>query len=99
MICATICSYIYPNFDRKTEKLKNAYFMSRNHEYFERNPEAWNIIDFLNECEIEPYDAKIDKYTKSLKAIANDQQGEKAEKAEKAQSLLDRFILASKKFL
>lgn len=67
--------------------------MSRNHEYFERNPETWSIIDFLNECLVEPYDAKIDKYTKSLKAIANDKQGERTKKA---QSLLDSFMLASK---
>ncbi|CAB5360962.1 unnamed protein product [Rhizophagus irregularis] len=64
--------------------------MSRNHEYFERNPETWSIIDFLNECKVEPYDAKIDKYTKSLKAIANDKQGERTKKA---QSLLDSFML------
>ncbi|CAI2196808.1 18498_t:CDS:2, partial [Funneliformis geosporum] len=64
--------------------------MSWNHEYFERNPETWGIIDFLNECEVEPYDAKIDKYTKSLKAIANDKQGERTKKA---QSLLDSFML------
>ncbi|CAG8596528.1 13363_t:CDS:2 [Acaulospora morrowiae] len=61
-------------------------------EYFERNPETWSIIDFLSKSEVEPCDAKIDKYTKSLKAIANDQQGERAKKA---QSLLDNFILAS----
>ncbi|CAG8664369.1 3204_t:CDS:1, partial [Acaulospora colombiana] len=52
-----------------------------------------SIIDFLNEYEVEPYDAKIDKYTRILKAIANDQQGERTKKA---QSLLDSFMLTSK---
>ena len=55
-----------------------------NHEYFERKPEGWNIVDFLNRCGIEPYDAKIDRYIKSLKAIADEQgEGERAEKANK----------------
>ncbi|CAG8681397.1 1503_t:CDS:2, partial [Funneliformis caledonium] len=67
--------------------------MSRNHEYFEQNPETWSIIDFLNECEVELYDAKINKYTKSLKAIANDKQ---EERIKKAQLLLDSFMLANK---
>jgi hypothetical protein len=40
--------------------------MSRNHKYFERKPETWNIIDFLNECEVEPYDLKIDTQKASL---------------------------------
>ncbi|CAG8834761.1 5116_t:CDS:2, partial [Gigaspora margarita] len=52
----------------------------------------WNIIDFLNECDVEPFDIKIDRYTKSLKDIANNRQGEK-ERVEKAQLLLDRFKL------
>ncbi len=65
-----------------------------NHEYFERKPEGWNIVDFLNRCGIEPYDAKIDRYIKSLKAIA-DEQGE-GERAEKANLLLDEFKKASK---
>jgi hypothetical protein len=77
-----------PNFSEK-----RVLVMSRNHKYFERNPETWNSIDFLNECEVEPYGAKIDKYTKTLKAIANNQQGERAKKA------LDSFILASKNSL
>jgi hypothetical protein len=54
--------------------------MTSNHKYFERNPETWSIIDFLNEYKVKLYDTKIDKYTKSLKAITNDQQEERLKK-------------------
>ncbi|PKK64925.1 hypothetical protein RhiirC2_869045 [Rhizophagus irregularis] len=32
--------------------------MSGIHEYFKKNPTNWNFIDFLNECDTEPFDAK-----------------------------------------
>ncbi|CAB4482601.1 unnamed protein product [Rhizophagus irregularis] len=56
--------------------------MSGIHEYFKKNPTNWNFIDFLNECDTEPFDAKVDKYTKGLEKIANNQQGERTERAQ-----------------
>ncbi|CAB4445458.1 unnamed protein product [Rhizophagus irregularis] len=52
------------------------------YEYFKKNPTNWNFIDFLNECDTEPFDAKVDKYTKGLEKIANNQQGERTERAQ-----------------
>ncbi|CAG8728163.1 15536_t:CDS:10, partial [Funneliformis caledonium] len=43
-------------------------------EYFNRKPENWSILDFLNECDLEPFDRKIDFYIKSLRAIADSDQ-------------------------
>ncbi|CAI2188008.1 13967_t:CDS:2 [Funneliformis geosporum] len=68
--------------------------MSRNHEYFERKPEGWSIVDFLNRCDSELFDAKLDRYIKSLKTIV-DEQGQ-GERAEKAKCLLEEFKKASK---
>ncbi len=60
------------------------------HEYFKKTPADWSVIDFLNECDAEPFDAKVDRYTKGLEGIANDQQREEDERA-RAQLLLDSF--------
>ncbi len=51
--------------------------MSKKHEYFEQNPKDWNIVDFLNKCDIVLFDIKIDiQYIqKSLETIANNYQG------------------------
>lgn len=68
--------------------------MSKIHNFFERKPEKWNIKDYLNECEIESFIAKIDNYIKSLKAIIERDQGER-QKA--ARNLIDRYMKASKK--
>ncbi|CAG8461059.1 7382_t:CDS:10 [Acaulospora morrowiae] len=45
--------------------------MSEIHKYFVRGESRWNITDFLNECELEPFEQKIYCYTKSLKNISN----------------------------
>jgi hypothetical protein len=47
--------------------------MSGIHEYFKKKPKDWSIIDFLEECDTEPFDAKVDRYTKGLEKIANNQ--------------------------
>ncbi|RHZ46207.1 hypothetical protein Glove_629g20 [Diversispora epigaea] len=62
--------------------------MYKIHKYFERIPTVWDVLDFLYECDIEPFDAKVDSYTKGLEAIANHEQGERAERA---QFLHNRF--------
>jgi hypothetical protein len=49
------------------------------HEYFNRNHESWSILDFLNECKLEPFDQKIDCYIKSLKSIAELDHGNRQE--------------------
>ncbi len=43
--------------------------MSKIHEYFKRKPSEWDIVAFLNDCEKEPFETKIDEYVKSLEAI------------------------------
>ncbi|CAG8747689.1 8161_t:CDS:2, partial [Funneliformis caledonium] len=45
-------------------------------------PVFTSIVDFLNECDTEPIDAKVDRYTKGLEKIANNQQGERGERAQ-----------------
>ncbi|CAG8803542.1 5661_t:CDS:2, partial [Cetraspora pellucida] len=39
------------------------------HKYFDQDPANWSIIGFLNECELEPIEMKIDSYIKGLKQI------------------------------
>ncbi|CAJ0843009.1 12442_t:CDS:10 [Entrophospora sp. SA101] len=41
--------------------------------FFQRSSasEEWNIQDFLEQCDVEPFDQKIDCYIKSLEAIVN----------------------------
>ncbi|CAG8739073.1 30545_t:CDS:2 [Racocetra persica] len=40
--------------------------MSKNHKYFKRKPEFWNIMDYLNECDLEPFDLKFKMASKSF---------------------------------
>ncbi|CAG8653751.1 16235_t:CDS:2 [Rhizophagus irregularis] len=49
--------------------------------YFERKYTKWNIIDFLNECDIETFEGKIDHYLKSLRAIVDYEEGANQDKA------------------
>ncbi|CAG8785860.1 3840_t:CDS:2, partial [Cetraspora pellucida] len=58
------------------------------HKYFERKASEWNIVGFLNECEIEPFERKIESYITSLEHIANN---EKNRWREVAQSLIDKY--------
>ncbi|CAG8654668.1 17515_t:CDS:2 [Funneliformis caledonium] len=41
------------------------------HKYFKRETFKWNVLNFLNECDIEPFERKIDCYTSSLDIIVN----------------------------
>ncbi|CAG8788503.1 6496_t:CDS:1, partial [Acaulospora morrowiae] len=50
--------------------------------YFDRDSAVWDIIDFLNEYEAEPFDSIIDDYLKDLQRIVNSEQGKRAEKAQ-----------------
>nr|CAG8656810.1 3942_t:CDS:10 [Entrophospora candida] len=59
--------------------------MSKVHEYFKSASEEWNIQDFLEQYDVEPFDQKIDCYIKSLEAIVNHGVG----KRKKAQFLLN----------
>ncbi|CAG8696577.1 1758_t:CDS:10, partial [Acaulospora morrowiae] len=66
--------------------------MSKLRDYFKQKCEKWEIIDFLNECDIESFDFMIDSYIKSLDVIVNIGQGEEQERAKE---LLDRYKKAS----
>ncbi|CAG8496574.1 2731_t:CDS:10 [Cetraspora pellucida] len=58
------------------------------HEYFTRAYTEWNIINFLNQCNEEPFRLKVDLYLRSLENIIN---CEKGKRKEKAQFLLDKY--------
>ncbi|RIB30786.1 hypothetical protein C2G38_2308390 [Gigaspora rosea] len=51
------------------------------HKYFNRKPSEWNILSFLEECELEQFDSKIDCYIKSLECISDLQTGCRNERA------------------
>ena len=63
------------------------------HEYFDRKSADWGILNFMNECGIEPFEKKIDAYVKSLNGIINNEQGKRNERA---RILLERYSKASK---
>ncbi|CAI2193432.1 10576_t:CDS:2 [Funneliformis geosporum] len=69
---------------------------SKGYEYFDRKSSTWNIIEFLSECNLEPFQKKIDCYLKCLDTIFKSERGVRKETAEK---LLDQYKLASKLFL
>ncbi|CAG8460149.1 5850_t:CDS:2 [Dentiscutata heterogama] len=58
------------------------------YEFFKRNSDKWNIIDFLNECYMEPFERKIDQYLRCLDTIAGRDKGKRKERAE---TLLNRY--------
>ncbi|CAG8631033.1 22396_t:CDS:10, partial [Racocetra persica] len=62
------------------------------HKYFERAYFQWNILEFLKECEVEPFDRKISCYIACLETIANNEEGCRRERA---QYLLDQYRKAS----
>lgn len=80
----------------RDKKKKNTLVMSDNkiHKYFNRKCSKWNIVDFLNECDLEPFDKKIDDYLKSLQNI----KAEKGMRRKKANQLLDLYRKARKNF-
>lgn len=51
------------------------------HRYFNRVPSEWNIIGFLNECELTSMRTKIGLYLRCLETIANTKEGERCKKA------------------
>ncbi|CAG8582695.1 1260_t:CDS:2, partial [Dentiscutata erythropus] len=61
---------------------------STTHEYFDRKSSEWNITGFLEECEVESLELKIDCYLKSLEYIAKYEQGNRSQRA---QTLLDKY--------
>ncbi|CAG8552008.1 2325_t:CDS:2, partial [Funneliformis caledonium] len=62
------------------------------HKYFDQDPANWSILGFLNECELEPFEMKIDSYVKWLKKIVDCEQDIKKKSA---QALLDNYHKAS----
>ncbi|CAG8615612.1 3360_t:CDS:10, partial [Acaulospora morrowiae] len=58
------------------------------HKYFDQDPAKWCILGFLNECELEPFEMKIDYYIKWLKKIVDCEQDIKKKCA---QALLDKY--------
>ncbi|CAG8631192.1 11388_t:CDS:10, partial [Ambispora leptoticha] len=57
--------------------------MSENqaYKYFNRRHAEWNILGFLNYCDVEPFDIKIDYYLKCLETMVNREQGNRQKKA------------------
>ncbi|GES85324.1 hypothetical protein GLOIN_2v1552276 [Rhizophagus clarus] len=58
------------------------------HEYFKKRASEWNIIGFLNTCELESFRQKIECYLCSLEMIKNT---ETSQRREKAQALFDKY--------
>ncbi|RUP44163.1 hypothetical protein BC936DRAFT_149855 [Jimgerdemannia flammicorona] len=56
--------------------------------YFSRKSTEWDIIGFLDESKEGSFEQKLDSYIKSLKTIANTEQGKRQEKA---QLLIDNY--------
>ncbi|CAG8772488.1 30134_t:CDS:2, partial [Racocetra persica] len=56
--------------------------------YFEQKPSKWDIIKFLEQCDLEPYGKKVDRYIRCLRCIAC---GEQKKRKEKAEELLRRY--------
>jgi hypothetical protein len=70
--------------------------MSGIHEYFKRTFFGWDIEDFLNKCDTEQFDIKIDRYLKSLEIIADYETGKRKERAT---LLLNKYRKASQYLL
>ncbi|CAB5373702.1 unnamed protein product [Rhizophagus irregularis] len=59
------------------------------HEYFKKRASDWNIIGFLNTCELESFQQIIENYLSSLESIII--KTESSHKREKAQFLYDKY--------
>ncbi|CAG8539507.1 13614_t:CDS:2 [Ambispora gerdemannii] len=71
--------------------------MSRTpHKYFGRKSSEWGILGFLNECDLEPFERKLDCYLKDLEYIVN---VDKGIRKQRAQLLLNNYRLVSISFL
>lgn len=53
------------------------------HKYFERKSTEWCLTGFLDACEVEPFERKIDQYLRCLTTIAEGEEGRRKERAEK----------------
>jgi len=62
------------------------------HEYFNRTFSEWNIIDFLDACDLQDFSQKIGIYLKSLEDISDSNKGRRGERAKE---LLNRYKEAS----
>ncbi|CAG8480414.1 16283_t:CDS:2, partial [Gigaspora rosea] len=69
------------------DKDRNEYYG-----YFEQKLSKWDIIEFLKQCDLEPYGKKVDRYIRCLKCTARSEQKKRKEKAEE---LLRRYSKAS----
>ena len=47
----------------------------RIHKYFKHKSTDWNIVAFLNNCNLELFDKKIECYIRSLENIADNEKG------------------------
>ncbi|RIB16135.1 hypothetical protein C2G38_2190824 [Gigaspora rosea] len=65
------------------DKDRNEYYG-----YFEQKLSKWDIIEFLKQCDLEPYGKKVDRYIRCLKCTARSEQKKRKEKAEE---LLRRY--------
>ncbi|CAG8562152.1 3022_t:CDS:10 [Ambispora gerdemannii] len=68
-----------PVLQASTKILMPGYLiMSENqaYEYFNRRHSEWNILGFLNYCDVEPFGIKIDYYLKCLETMVNREQGD-----------------------
>ncbi|CAJ0636176.1 13450_t:CDS:2 [Entrophospora sp. SA101] len=73
VISNCLIDYLFSSLYLLKHIQKTAYLTvtSKVHEYFKSASEEWNIQDFLEQCDVEPFDQKIDCYIKSLEAIVN----------------------------
>ncbi|RHZ76319.1 hypothetical protein Glove_199g193 [Diversispora epigaea] len=53
------------------------------HEFFNRDPENWDILSFLEECNLPVFKQMTESYTTSLEVISNTQKGPRSERADK----------------
>ncbi|CAB5348871.1 unnamed protein product [Rhizophagus irregularis] len=58
------------------------------HEYFNRTFSEWNIIDFLDACDLQNFSQKVGIYLKSLEDISDSNKGRRGERAKE---LLNRY--------
>src|SRR4051812_45381424 len=58
------------------------------HEYFDRKSSEWNIISFLEECDVESFTNKIGYYLTSLESIIDKKDGNRSIRA---RELHDRY--------
>lgn len=53
------------------------------HQYFERRPSEWSVLGFLEECDQEPFQAKVALYLTSLEILSQTEGGQRQKQAER----------------